>query len=137
MSAAVVCVIYIICSAVVFAVVRERRGGVVERREPFRRSLKPIFTFKPYTRLMLAFLFVSLGMQITQGNLALYTTHSLKQPDHMAFAIILLLISAIGFIPVLQILSSRLGKKAIFATCNMVSIAPAAQELLMRLTGCS
>lgn len=133
-----VCALYIFCCVVVFVAIRERRGGVVERREPYGRSIKPVFTFPPYTRLMLAFLFVSLGMQITQGNLALYTTHSLKRGEHMAFAIIVLLCSAIAFVPVLQVLSSRFGKKTVFATCNLVSAPdpfPRLHMLSLRIYG--
>ncbi|XP_064605389.1 sodium-dependent lysophosphatidylcholine symporter 1-like isoform X1 [Liolophura sinensis] len=107
--------IYVICSCTVFFGVKEKQGVIQDGHEPFFRALKLVFTHGPYVKLVVIFLFHSLAIAIVQGNLALFVTHALHQGDQFATMILVLLLSAIVFMPAWHLLLLKFGKKKAYA----------------------
>ncbi|CAC5399154.1 MFSD2A [Mytilus coruscus] len=60
--------------------------------------------------------------QIVQGNLALFCTHSLDLGEHFSTFITILLVSAILFIPIWQVVLVKIGKKKSFAIGMIIFI---------------
>ncbi|XP_025110709.1 sodium-dependent lysophosphatidylcholine symporter 1-B-like isoform X3 [Pomacea canaliculata] len=71
--------IYLICSCTVFFGVKEEKDDRTDGDSSgLFKGLKLVFSFTPYLKAAMTFLFLSLAVGIVQGNVALYTTHSLK-----------------------------------------------------------
>ncbi|CAH1773326.1 unnamed protein product, partial [Owenia fusiformis] len=116
LAAIITCCFYLICCCLVFFGVKEHKSiSVDEKEEGFLSGLKLVFTHGPYVKLTVAFLFVSLAVQVVQGNLALYCTHALNLGSHFALGILVLLLVAIACMPLWQICIRKIGKKATFA----------------------
>lgn len=122
MGAVVMISVYMLSSIIVFLGTKERIGVISEGHGGFWKGLKLTLSFRPYKLLSFSFLFLSLGISIVQGNLALYCTHSLDLGEHFSTFITILLVSAILFIPIWQVALVRIGKKRSFAIGMIIFI---------------
>ena len=77
--------------------------------------MKAVLTFRPYLLLLSAFLFISLGIQIVQGNLVFYATHSLHLSQHFVSGVMAVLVVAVLAVPFWFYLVTKFGKKIVFA----------------------
>ncbi|KAL3868983.1 hypothetical protein ACJMK2_041728 [Sinanodonta woodiana] len=114
--------IYLVCSVTVFFGTKEKKAFTGEDHANFFSDLKTVLTFGPYLKLSLSFLFLSLAIQIVQGNLALYCTHTLHLGDQFANFILALLVSAILSMPLWQKCLLKFGKKSVYAAGMMIFI---------------
>ncbi|XP_064624351.1 sodium-dependent lysophosphatidylcholine symporter 1-B-like isoform X1 [Lineus longissimus] len=122
LASAVIVGLYVICIYITFFGTKERKGVIDDIPEPFFQSLKMVFSFGPYVKLTMAFLFISLATQIVQGNLALYITHSLKLGSQFSYGIFALVAVAILVMPLWQLLSIKIGKKISFAIAAILYV---------------
>nr|CDS20618.1 major facilitator superfamily domain containing protein [Echinococcus granulosus] len=86
-------------------------------------AVRKVLTYPPYLYLMGAFLFLSLGIQFLQGNIALFITHSLHMSNYLIPGILCLLGFTILLVPLAQVLLRRLGKKTTMAL-GIVNVIP-------------
>ncbi|XP_025110708.1 sodium-dependent lysophosphatidylcholine symporter 1-B-like isoform X2 [Pomacea canaliculata] len=108
--------IYLICSCTVFFGVKEEKDDRTDGDSSgLFKGLKLVFSFTPYLKAAMTFLFLSLAVGIVQGNVALYTTHSLKLGDYFSIFILVLLLVSIFAMPVWQFVILRFGKKTAYA----------------------
>ncbi|VDM31646.1 unnamed protein product [Hydatigera taeniaeformis] len=81
----------------------------------FVTAVQKVLTNPPYLYLMGAFLFMSLGIQFLQGNIALFITHSLHMSNYLIPGVLCLLGFTILLVPLAQVLLRHLGKKTTMA----------------------
>ncbi|PAA73592.1 hypothetical protein BOX15_Mlig030794g1 [Macrostomum lignano] len=123
LAAGIISLIYLSCGIVGFLGIKERVASVRDSSESFASTLRRIgevITFKPYVALMMAFLFMSLGIQTIQANLGLFTTHRLKIGWHMTFGFMCVLVVATLCVPLMHLLNQRIGKKKVFIIGVMI-----------------
>ncbi|PAA90918.1 hypothetical protein BOX15_Mlig026991g1 [Macrostomum lignano] len=121
-AAGIISAIYLICGIFAIFGIKERVKDTF-RQDSFFKNIRCVLTFKPYLLLMFAFLFMSLGIQIVQANLGLYTTHSVKLSSHMSFGIVTVLSVAVLFVPFWYKMADMFGKKKIFM-CGLIPMFP-------------
>ncbi|KAI8774071.1 sodium-dependent lysophosphatidylcholine symporter 1-B [Biomphalaria glabrata] len=125
-SSMVVVSLYMLCCLTVFFGTKEKKGFIEENKEHtlgFFTGMKTVFTFKPYLWASLTFLFLTIAIQIVQGNIALYCTHALKEGEDFSKFVFVLLIISIVSMPLWHFVSQRFGKKNAYAT-GMVLFIP-------------
>ncbi|XP_017343480.1 sodium-dependent lysophosphatidylcholine symporter 1 isoform X1 [Ictalurus punctatus] len=113
-AALVLGVIYFMCCIVLFLGVKEQLAPLSKMdciQVSYLTSMKMVVRHKSYVLLVLGFLFSSLAFQITQGNFALFCTHAVGLGAYFQHLVLILLMAAILFISLWQMLLVRLGKK--------------------------
>ncbi|XP_043940725.1 sodium-dependent lysophosphatidylcholine symporter 1 [Protopterus annectens] len=132
-AAGVICIIYVICAAVLFYGVQEIRdthGKSSKRAIPFFQGLKMVMQHGPYVKLILGFLFTSLAFMLLEGNFALFCIYTLGFRDHFQNILLLIMLSATLTIPFWQWFLSRFGKK----TSCYIGISSAIPFLILIVT---
>ncbi|XP_062600729.1 sodium-dependent lysophosphatidylcholine symporter 1-like [Saccostrea cucullata] len=119
----VVISVYVFCAVVCVLGTKECDDVIDGRHGSFLAGIRDVLTFKPYVKLSVCFLFLSLAIAIVQGNLALYCTHSLDLGDDFSIFIIILLVSSILSMPIWQLILKKIGKKSAFAA-GMILFIP-------------
>ncbi|KAL8622452.1 hypothetical protein ACOMHN_034117 [Nucella lapillus] len=116
--------LYMACSLTVFFGVKEKKESESEPRDGvgFFSSLKLVFTYGPYLKASMTFLFLWLAVGIVQGNVLLYCTHSLKMGDKFSIFLVVLLTVSILFMPAWQYVAIRFGKKTAYAAGLMLLV---------------
>ncbi|OWF34831.1 Major facilitator superfamily domain-containing protein 2A-A [Mizuhopecten yessoensis] len=114
-GSAVMIGIYLVCSITTFFGTREKQGIATDDSESFCTGLKLVLGCKSYVCLSFAFLFISLAIAVVQGNLALFTTHTLNLGDYFTTFMVILLATSICSIPIWQKILVRFGKKSTYA----------------------
>uniref|UniRef100_A0AAX7SV23 Major facilitator superfamily (MFS) profile domain-containing protein n=1 Tax=Astatotilapia calliptera TaxID=8154 RepID=A0AAX7SV23_ASTCA len=108
-ASGVICLIYIICAVVLFFGVREQKG----ESEPmsFFQGIKLVMGYGPYAKLVMAFLFTSLGFMLLEGNFALFCSATLGFRNDFQNILLVIMLSATLAIPFWQWFLTRFGKK--------------------------
>ncbi|XP_046543497.1 sodium-dependent lysophosphatidylcholine symporter 1-B-like isoform X2 [Haliotis rubra] len=116
--------IYFVCACIVFVGVKEKKKGVADGNDHvgFFRGLKLVFSYGPYVKAAMTFLFLSITISIVQGNLALYCTHSLHMGSQFTYFILVLLLVSICTMPIWQLVVTRYGKKTAYASGMIIFI---------------
>ncbi|XP_067677471.1 sodium-dependent lysophosphatidylcholine symporter 1-B-like isoform X2 [Haliotis asinina] len=123
-GAGFVVAVYIVCAFIVFIGVKEKKKGVADGNDHvgFFRGLKLVFSYGPYVKAAMTFLFLSMTISIVQGNLALYCTHSLDMGSEFSNFILVLLLVSIFSMPLWQLVLTRYGKKTAYASGMIIFI---------------
>ena len=99
--------------------------------EKFFASYAAIFRNKPFVLLLITYALHMTGITFLTTILAYYTENVLGRPDITTIAMIILLITAMIFIPVSVLVSKRIGKKHTYQICFAI-IASACGFLFFR-----
>ncbi|XP_076005877.1 sodium-dependent lysophosphatidylcholine symporter 1-B [Genypterus blacodes] len=112
-ASGVICVIYILCAIVVSCGVREQKESSRPRSEPmsFFQGIRLVMGHGPYTKLVMVFLFTSLGFMLLEGNFALFCSYTLGFRNDFQNILLLIMLSATLAIPFWQWFLTRFGKK--------------------------
>uniref|UniRef100_A0A3P8VKU6 MFSD2 lysolipid transporter A, lysophospholipid b n=1 Tax=Cynoglossus semilaevis TaxID=244447 RepID=A0A3P8VKU6_CYNSE len=112
-ASGVICLIYILCAIVLFFGVREQKESVRVRTEPmsFFRGIKLVMGHGPYAKLVMVFLFTSLGFMLLEGNFALFCSSTLGFRNDFQNILLIIMLFATLAIPAWQWFLSRFGKK--------------------------
>uniref|UniRef100_A0A671UIG7 MFSD2 lysolipid transporter A, lysophospholipid b n=1 Tax=Sparus aurata TaxID=8175 RepID=A0A671UIG7_SPAAU len=117
-ASGVICLIYVLCAIVLFF-------GVREQKEPmgFFQGIKLVMGHGPYAKLVMVFLFTSLGFMLLEGNFALFCSSTLGFRNDFQNILLVIMLSATLAIPFWQWFLSRFGKKT--AVCvGSLSVIP-------------
>uniref|UniRef100_A0A3Q0SQH8 MFSD2 lysolipid transporter A, lysophospholipid b n=1 Tax=Amphilophus citrinellus TaxID=61819 RepID=A0A3Q0SQH8_AMPCI len=108
-ASGVICLIYIVCAVVLFFGVREQKG----ESEPmsFFQGIKLVMGYGPYAKLVMGFLFTSLGFMLLEGNFALFCSYTLGFRNDFQNILLVIMLSATLAIPFWQWFLTRFGKK--------------------------
>ena len=85
--------------------------------ESFFSTFFAVFHNKPYVLLLLTYALHMTGISFLTTILAYYTENVLNRPDITTIAMILLLVTAMLFIPVSVMVSKKIGKKHTYQIC--------------------
>ncbi|XP_076017802.1 sodium-dependent lysophosphatidylcholine symporter 1-B-like [Genypterus blacodes] len=109
----VISAIYVLCAFILFFGVKERQGSVREHTPSlsFGQGMCTVIRYGPYIKLVLSFLFTSLGFMLLEGNFALFLTHSLGHREDFHYILLVIMLSGTLTIPLWQCFLSRFGKK--------------------------
>ncbi|XP_018545771.1 sodium-dependent lysophosphatidylcholine symporter 1-B [Lates calcarifer] len=112
-ASGVICVIYILCAAVLFLGVKERKESGHKKSDPltFRQGLWLVMSHGPYVRLVIGFLFTSLAFMLLEGNFALFITYALGHRNDYQNILLVIMLSGTLTIPWWQWVLTRFGKK--------------------------
>lgn len=112
-ASGVICLIYIICAVVLFFGVREQKESSRPRSEPmsFFQGIKLVMGYGPYAKLVMGFLFTSLGFMLLEGNFALFCSYTLGFRNDFQNILLVIMLSATLAIPFWQWFLTRFGKK--------------------------
>uniref|UniRef100_A0A672Z122 Major facilitator superfamily domain containing 2A n=1 Tax=Sphaeramia orbicularis TaxID=375764 RepID=A0A672Z122_9TELE len=112
-ASGVICLIYIICAIVVFCGVREQKESCRPRSEPmsFFQGIRLVMGHGPYAKLVMVFLFTSLGFMLLEGNFALFCSYTLGFRNDFQNILLVIMLSATLAIPFWQWFLTRFGKK--------------------------
>ncbi|KAK2826232.1 hypothetical protein Q5P01_020446 [Channa striata] len=112
-ASGVICIIYVICAAVLFLGVKERKESGRNNSDPltFLQGLWLVMSHRPYIKLVIGFLFTSLAFMLLEGNFALFITHSLGHRKDFQNILLVIMLSGTLTIPFWQWFLSRFGKK--------------------------
>ncbi|XP_059209292.1 sodium-dependent lysophosphatidylcholine symporter 1-B-like [Centropristis striata] len=111
-ASGVICIIYVLCAAVLFLGVKEQKE--TGRKKPhltFRQGLWVVMSHEPYIKLVIGFLFTSLAFMLLEGNFALFITYSLGHRQHFQNILLVIMLSGTLSIPWWQWFLTRFGKK--------------------------
>ncbi|KAK1791301.1 hypothetical protein P4O66_013323, partial [Electrophorus voltai] len=114
LASGVIGIIYLFCAAVLFLGVREKKAVSrvrVERPTSFFSGLLLLWRHRPYVKLVIGFLFTSLGFLLLEGNFALFITYTLGFRDDFQNVLLAIMLSATLTIPLWQLFLTRFGKK--------------------------
>ncbi|XP_068589601.1 sodium-dependent lysophosphatidylcholine symporter 1-B-like isoform X2 [Cebidichthys violaceus] len=105
--------LFFLSSLVLFLGVKEQRAPLCDDkvRPPYVTSLKMLMCFIPYQRLVLGFVFITLGFQTNLGNFALFCSHAAGLGAQFQHLLLVLLTSALVAVPLWQTVLLRIGKK--------------------------
>lgn len=122
---------YIVCALTVFFGTKEKEIEEDEHLNSpsFFAGLKMVFSYGPYVKAALTFLFLSMAVGIIQGNIALYCTHSVKMADKFSIFILVVLAVSILSMPAWQAIAVRFGKKKAYAA-GMLVLLPTTFSLM-------
>uniref|UniRef100_A0A8D0A6D0 MFSD2 lysolipid transporter A, lysophospholipid b n=1 Tax=Sander lucioperca TaxID=283035 RepID=A0A8D0A6D0_SANLU len=117
-ASGVICIIYVLCAIVVFF-------GVREQKEPmgFFQGIKLVMGHGPYAKLVMVFLFTSLGFMLLEGNFALFCSSTLGFRNDFQNILLVIMLSATLAIPFWQWFLTRFGKKTAVFTGSL-SVVP-------------
>uniref|UniRef100_A0A671UIK8 MFSD2 lysolipid transporter A, lysophospholipid b n=1 Tax=Sparus aurata TaxID=8175 RepID=A0A671UIK8_SPAAU len=125
-ASGVICLIYVLCAIVLFFGVREQKGKAsICQSEPmgFFQGIKLVMGHGPYAKLVMVFLFTSLGFMLLEGNFALFCSSTLGFRNDFQNILLVIMLSATLAIPFWQWFLSRFGKKT--AVCvGSLSVIP-------------
>ncbi|XP_062892915.1 sodium-dependent lysophosphatidylcholine symporter 1-like [Mobula hypostoma] len=125
-AAGVVGGIYIFCSIVLFLGVKETNDPYTVKSGkpiPFLKGMKLVMRHGPYVKLTTSFLFISLALQLVEGNFALFCTYAVDLRHHFQNIVLTILVSTAVAIPFWQWFLQRFGKKtAVY--CGITWIIP-------------
>ncbi|XP_032877960.1 major facilitator superfamily domain-containing protein 2B [Amblyraja radiata] len=125
-AAGVVGGIYIFCTIILFFGVKERDDPYTVKSGkpiPFLKGMKLVMRHGPYVKLTTTFLFISLALQLVEGNFALFCTYAVDLRHHFQNIVLTILVSAVVAIPFWQWFLQRFGKKtAVY--CGITWIIP-------------
>uniref|UniRef100_A0A672Z011 Major facilitator superfamily domain containing 2A n=1 Tax=Sphaeramia orbicularis TaxID=375764 RepID=A0A672Z011_9TELE len=113
-ASGVICLIYIICAIVVFCGVREQKGkhcGFQSEPMSFFQGIRLVMGHGPYAKLVMVFLFTSLGFMLLEGNFALFCSYTLGFRNDFQNILLVIMLSATLAIPFWQWFLTRFGKK--------------------------
>ncbi|KAM6904060.1 sodium-dependent lysophosphatidylcholine symporter 1-B [Lycodopsis pacificus] len=124
-ASGVICIIYVLCAIVLFFGVRERKESCRPRSQPmgFFQGIKLVMGHRPYAKLVMVFLFTSLGFMLLEGNFALFCSSTLGFRNDFQNILLVIMLSATLAIPFWQWFLTRFGKKT--AVCaGSLSVIP-------------
>ncbi|KAF6731675.1 Sodium-dependent lysophosphatidylcholine symporter 1-B [Oryzias melastigma] len=123
-ASGVICIIYVLCSVVLFLGVKEQKDSVQKKSKPltFRQGLWLIVSHRPYVQLVSAFLFTSLGFMLLEGNFALFITYALGHRRDFQNILLVIMLSGTLTIPWWQWFLTRFGKKTASFCGNLWAI---------------
>ncbi|KAM4538987.1 sodium-dependent lysophosphatidylcholine symporter 1-B [Odontesthes bonariensis] len=112
-ASGIICLIYILCAIVLFFGVREKKDSCRIRTEPmsFFQGIKLVMGHGPYAKLVMVFLFTSLGFMLLEGNFALFCSSTLGFRNDFQNILLVIMLSATLAIPFWQWFLTRFGKK--------------------------
>uniref|UniRef100_A0A8D0AAN9 MFSD2 lysolipid transporter A, lysophospholipid b n=1 Tax=Sander lucioperca TaxID=283035 RepID=A0A8D0AAN9_SANLU len=124
-ASGVICIIYVLCAIVVFFGVREQKGKALISSEPmgFFQGIKLVMGHGPYAKLVMVFLFTSLGFMLLEGNFALFCSSTLGFRNDFQNILLVIMLSATLAIPFWQWFLTRFGKKTAVFTGSL-SVVP-------------
>uniref|UniRef100_A0A8C7M8W4 MFSD2 lysolipid transporter A, lysophospholipid a n=1 Tax=Oncorhynchus kisutch TaxID=8019 RepID=A0A8C7M8W4_ONCKI len=107
-ASAVICVLYVLCAAVLFLGVREQEGT-----EPmsFFEGMRMVMGYGPYVKLVMGFLFTSLAFMLLEGNFALFISYTMGFRNDFQNILLVIMLSGTLSIPFWQWFLTRFGKK--------------------------
>ncbi|XP_048742361.2 sodium-dependent lysophosphatidylcholine symporter 1-like [Ostrea edulis] len=123
--------IYVICILVCFCGTKEQRVKQVSPGEGFFVGLRKVLFFRPYLKLSMAVLFLSVAISITQGSLALFCTHTLGMGQYFSTFITIIMASTICSLPVWHFIQVRIGKRRTFAAGMLLFIPVLLSQLFL------
>ncbi|AEF84811.1 sugar transporter [Treponema primitia ZAS-2] len=83
-------------------------------------TYKIVFTNKPFVLLLLAYGFHIMALTFLQSILVYYTRYVYNREDLTTLAMIILLLTAMVFIPISVLVSKRIGKKRTYQICFVI-----------------
>uniref|UniRef100_A0A3B4AAN2 Major facilitator superfamily domain containing 2A n=1 Tax=Periophthalmus magnuspinnatus TaxID=409849 RepID=A0A3B4AAN2_9GOBI len=112
-ASGVICLIYVLCAAVLFLGVKEQKDNGRKTSAPltFQRGLWLVMSHGPYVKLVISFLFTSLGFMLIEGNFALFITYTLGHRKDFQNILLVIMMSGTLTIPFWQWFLTRFGKK--------------------------
>ncbi|KAG7501148.1 hypothetical protein JOB18_040843 [Solea senegalensis] len=112
-ASGVICLIYVLCAVVLFFGVREQKDSCRPRSEPmsFFQGIRLVMGHGPYAKLVMVFLFTSLGFMLLEGNFALFCSSTLGFRNDFQNILLVIMLSATLAIPFWQWFLTRFGKK--------------------------
>uniref|UniRef100_UPI0037E90399 sodium-dependent lysophosphatidylcholine symporter 1-A isoform X2 n=1 Tax=Semicossyphus pulcher TaxID=241346 RepID=UPI0037E90399 len=112
-ASGVICIIYILCAAVLFLGVKEQKDHKRNNSVPltFRQGLWLVMSHGPYIKLVIGFLFTSLAFMLLEGNFALFITYALGHRNDYQNILLVIMLSGALTIPWWQWFLTRFGKK--------------------------
>uniref|UniRef100_A0A8C6T032 Major facilitator superfamily domain containing 2ab n=1 Tax=Neogobius melanostomus TaxID=47308 RepID=A0A8C6T032_9GOBI len=112
-ASGIICVIYILCAIVLFFGVKEQKDSCRPKSEPmsFFQGIRLVMGHGPYAKLVMVFLFTSLGFMLLEGNFALFCSYTLGFRNDFQNILLVIMLSATLAIPFWQWFLSRFGKK--------------------------
>ncbi|XP_056914263.1 sodium-dependent lysophosphatidylcholine symporter 1-B-like isoform X2 [Takifugu flavidus] len=112
-STGIICIIYLLCTLVLFLGVKERKESERYRGQllTFRRGLYMVMSHEPYIKLVIGFLFTSLAFMLLEGNFALFLTYTLGHRKDYQNILLVIMLSGTLTIPLWQWFLTRFGKK--------------------------
>uniref|UniRef100_A0A671UID8 MFSD2 lysolipid transporter A, lysophospholipid b n=1 Tax=Sparus aurata TaxID=8175 RepID=A0A671UID8_SPAAU len=122
-ASGVICLIYVLCAIVLFFGVREDAESSLSEPMGFFQGIKLVMGHGPYAKLVMVFLFTSLGFMLLEGNFALFCSSTLGFRNDFQNILLVIMLSATLAIPFWQWFLSRFGKKT--AVCvGSLSVIP-------------
>jgi GPH family glycoside/pentoside/hexuronide:cation symporter len=107
-----------ITSLITFFGTRERRRSESEYpSEGFFATYRGVFSSRPYVVLLITYTLHLMGITLLQGILVYYTKYIYHREDITTPAMVILLLTAMVFIPVSVLVSKRIGKKRTYQIC--------------------
>ncbi|XP_065934134.1 sodium-dependent lysophosphatidylcholine symporter 1-A isoform X3 [Magallana gigas] len=91
-SVTIIC-IYVICILICFYGTKEQKVNHMAPEDGFFLGLQKVLFFRPYVKLSMSVLFLSVAISITQGNLALFCTHTLGMGRHFSTFITIIMVT--------------------------------------------
>ncbi|XP_030644890.1 sodium-dependent lysophosphatidylcholine symporter 1-B [Chanos chanos] len=112
-ASGVICAIYILCAIVLFFGVREIKeiSKPKSERMSFVQGICLVMRHVPYAKLVMGFLFTSLGFMLLEGNFALFCSTTLGFRNDFQNILLVIMLSATLSIPFWQWFLTRFGKK--------------------------
>nr|XP_046222665.1 sodium-dependent lysophosphatidylcholine symporter 1-B-like isoform X1 [Oncorhynchus gorbuscha] len=112
-ASAVICVLYVLCAAVLFLGVREQEEYGRLKTEPmsFFEGMRMVMGYGPYVKLVMGFLFTSLAFMLLEGNFALFISYTMGFRNDFQNILLVIMLSGTLSIPFWQWFLTRFGKK--------------------------
>jgi GPH family glycoside/pentoside/hexuronide:cation symporter len=86
----------------------------------FFATYKEVFHNPPYVRLILTYALNMTGLTFLQSILAYYTEYIYGRPDITPLVMMILLVTAMVFIPISVMVSKKIGKKRTYQICFLI-----------------
>lgn len=111
-ASGVICGIYVLCATILFLGVKEvEERGLKSAPLSFWDGLRLVMGHGPYVKLVMGFLFTSLGFMLLEGNFALFCTYTLGHRNDFQNLLLVIMLSGTLSIPFWQWFLTRFGKK--------------------------
>lgn len=88
--------------------------------QSFIATYKDVFRNPPYMRLILTYALHMMGLTFLQTILAYYTEYIYMRPGITPLAMMILLVTAMVFIPISVLVSGKIGKKRTYQICFLI-----------------
>ena len=95
-------------------VVREKECGQLRQGEGFLATYKKVFKNKPYFLILLTYTLHVTALTIVSGIAIYYFKYIHQAESKITFAMLILLVTAMFFIPVSVLLAKKIGKKLVY-----------------------